>query len=176
MPHSLPAHLQSTEVGDHVNSAGAFLVRVHPSDRIVFILLLISVVVAVVCYSTVGSVLLLTQIALLTVFGSVAITLMRWDSWRGTPTVRALVTTAVIFTCYTTLGKLGIEAMPCTADQWLSRIDNAMFGFDPSLALQPYQNWGSVEFFAFFYSAFIPYINLSLLLNCLGRPNDFRTQ
>ncbi len=165
---ALIAAQTASTIGDR-RTAESSLLRVHPSDRIVLGLLLLAVVVAAVRYSVAGPVLLLTQIVLLITFGVVAAVLARQDTWAGTPTVRALVTAAVVFTCYTTLGRLGMDAMPFTADASLSRIDNLLFGFDPSLALQPYQSEGWVEFYAFFYSAFIPYINLSLLLNCLGR-------
>lgn len=79
------------------------LVRFHPSDRIVCGLLLLAVVVAAVGCRAAGLALLLTQLALLVAFGLTAVFLARWDAWAGAPTVRALATTTVVFTCYTTL-------------------------------------------------------------------------
>jgi hypothetical protein len=132
--------------------------------------LTLAVVVAAVRFGAVGPTLLRVQVGLRLGFGAVAMVLARRDDWAGTPTVRALATTAVVFTCYSTLGTLGMKAMPFTADALLSKADNFLLGFDPSLAIQRFQSPGWVEFYAFFYSAFIPYINLSLLLNCIGRP------
>jgi hypothetical protein len=120
--------------------------------------------------------LVLVQAALLLGFVGCSAVLARWDTRPWAPIVRSVATVAVIFTLYTSLGKLGVAAMPYLADAGLSRADNALLGFDPSLALQRFQTPGTVEFFSFIYAFFIPYINLSLFLGCLGRPPLEREQ
>src|SRR5260370_15243999 len=58
----------------------------------------------------------------------------------------------------------------------LGGIDTWLFGVNPSFWIQRYQTPVWVEFFSFFYGAFIPYINISVALNCLGRPPVDRDQ
>lgn len=170
MGHESPDDNLATSADVERDTPRSSFAHMHPSDRILLSLLAVAVVVYLVRFSSVGTTLLLVQTSLFCGFGLLAMFLARLDTWSGTPTLRALATTAVVFTCYTTLGRLGMVAMPYTPDAALSEVDNRLFGFDPSLALQRYQSPGWVEFYAFFYSIFIPYINLSLLLNCLGRP------
>jgi membrane-associated phospholipid phosphatase len=149
------------------------LLRLPPSDRTVMALLLLAVVVAALRWPVLGSVMagyVLLHVGLLVAFSAVAYFLARHEQSTAVPFVRPLATVAVIFTLYTSLGKLGLAAMPYTADAALSRIDTGLFGVDPSLWIQRYQSPGWIEFFSFFYGAFIPYIYLSLTLNCLGRP------
>jgi hypothetical protein len=102
--------------------------------------------------------------------------MVRWERAAWVQLARPAVTVAVIFTPYSSLGRLGVEAMPYNADAALSRLDNQLLGFDPSLALEPYLTPGRVEFFSFVYAAFIPYIYLTITLNCLGRPPLERDQ
>jgi len=152
---------------------------IHPADRTILALLVLAVVVALVRWPWVGAdlaPLVLVQVVLLLGFLTCAAVLARWETRGWVPYVRAVATVAVIFTLYTTLGKLGVVALPYLADPGLSRADNALLGFDPSLALQRFQTPRSVEFFSFIYACFIPYINLSLFLGCLGRPPLERDQ
>jgi hypothetical protein len=145
---------------------------VHPGDRAILALLVLAEAVALVRWPMVGAELtplVLVQSALLLGFLAAVVVLTLCDARRWVPYVRAVLTVAIIFTLYTSLGKLGVVAMPYLADAGLSRADNALLGFDPSLALQPYQTPGRVEFFGFIYASFIPYIYLSLFLGCLGR-------
>jgi hypothetical protein len=102
--------------------------------------------------------------------------LTRCEQRRWVPYARAVATVTVVFSLYTALGKLGVVAMPYLADAALSRADNWLFGFDPSLAIQPYQTPARIEFLSFAYAAFIPYIYLSLFLGCLGKPALERDQ
>jgi hypothetical protein len=152
---------------------------IHPGDLTILALLALAALVALVRWPWVGAELtplVFVHVALLTGFLACAAVLARRETRGWVPYVRAIVTVAVIFTLYTSLGKLGVTAMPYLADAGLSRVDNALLGFDPSLALQRYQTPGSVEFFSMIYSCFIPYINLSLFLGCLGRPPLERDQ
>lgn len=143
--------------------------RIHPSDGIVLALLLLAVTVAVVRLETVGAGLLGVHVLLLAFFATASWLFTRYKQSPVVGYLRPLVTVCVVFTLYTTLGKLGFAAMPYLADGFLSHADQWLLGFDPSLAIQPLQSPGRVEFFSFVYGAFIPYIYLSLLLNCLGR-------
>jgi hypothetical protein len=95
--------------------------------------------------------------------------LARWEDRRWVPFVRATLAVTIVFSLYTLLGKLGVLAMPYLADAALSEVDDWLFGFDPSLAIQPYQTPARVEFLSFAYAAFIPYIYLSIFLGCVGK-------
>jgi hypothetical protein len=152
---------------------------VHPSDRTVLALLALAVLVAAVRWPAVGeslTPLLALHAGLLGGFAICVWGLAYWEDSTWVQFFRPAVTVAVIFTLYTGLGKLGVAAMPYLADSALSRADNWLLGLDPSLAIQPLQTPGRVEFFSFVYGAFIPYINLSLFLGCLGRPPLERDQ
>jgi hypothetical protein len=160
-------------------SAKRLLLLLHPSDRTVLAVLLLAVGVAAVRLPAVGSPLLgllYLHLALLVGFVLCVAALVRWEQSVWVQFGRPLVTVTVIFTLYSTLGKLGVAAMPL-ADAELSACDTWLFGgTDPSLWLQRWQTPERVEFFSFIYGAFIPYINLSIALNCLGRPPLERDQ
>jgi hypothetical protein len=146
---------------------------VHPGDRTILALLVLSALVALVRWPAVGATLtplVAVQIGLLLGFAVLALALTRWERFPWVLWARPLGTVTVIFTLYTSLGKLGVAAMPYLADPVLRNADRWLLGFDLSLALQPYQTWGWVEFFSFVYACFIPYIYVSLFLGCLGRP------
>jgi hypothetical protein len=114
--------------------------------------------------------LLVLHLALLAGF----VTVIAFVIWRDRPgwvqLLRPAATVTVIFTCYSSLGTLGVTAMPYTVDAELSHLDTLICGVDPSLYLQAYLTPGRVEFFSFVYGAFIPYIYVTIILNCLGRP------
>jgi PAP2 superfamily len=157
--------------------------RLHcpPSDRLVLLLLALSVVVALTRLPWTAPPgplleLLVIQACLLVGFGLAVLVLTLWEHGWWVRFLRPLVTVAVIFTCYTTLGRLGVVAMPYLADGWLSWLDTRLFGTNPTFFLQPYLTPGRVEFFSFFYGAFIPYIYLTIALNCLGQPPVVRDQ
>jgi hypothetical protein len=156
-----------------------FLLRFHPSDRVVAALLALSVLVAAVCLpfapeSLTG--LLVLHAFLLAGFLLSALGMMVWERSPWVQLVRPAVTVAVVFTLYTSLGQLGLAAMPYRADAALSALDTWLCGVNPAFALEPYLTPGRVEFFSFIYAAFIPYIYVTLILNCLGRPPLERDQ
>jgi hypothetical protein len=154
-------------------------VRVHPGDRTLLALLALSNLVCLIRWPAVGAPLTPIALALIGLFvGAVVVTsvLTRWQDRRWVPFVRAAVTVTVVFSLYTVLGKLGVIAMPYLADAALSSADNWLLGFDPSLALQPYQTPSRIEFLSLFYAAFIPYIYFSLFLGCIGKPQLERDQ
>src|SRR5262249_59880990 len=113
--------------------------------------------------------------ALLAGFLGCALVLMCWERSWWVAHLRLGVTMAVVFQLYTTLGQLGVAAMPL-ADAPLAEIDRWMLGGDPSRWVQQFQTPGWGEFYSFVYAAFIPYIYLSLILGCLGRPPLERDQ
>jgi membrane-associated phospholipid phosphatase len=155
------------------------LLRLHPADRIVLALLVLAVGVAGLRLPSVREPLVglfVLHLVLLAAFASAVVVLVRWERRGWVQFVRPAAIVMVIFTLYATLGRLGVEAMPYLADGFLSRLDTALFGFDPSLALEPYLTYGRVEFFSFVYSAFIPYINVTIILSCLGLPPLRRDQ
>jgi hypothetical protein len=152
---------------------------IHPADRTILALLVLAAVVALVAWPIKGApltYLVAAQVALLAGFTLAAILLARFERYQWVLWARPVATVTVIFTLYSTLGLLGVAAMPYLADAWLWRADRWLLDFDLSLAIQPYQTWGRVEFFSFVYACFIPYIYLSLFLGCLGRPPLERDQ
>lgn len=151
----------------------------YPSDRVVLGLLVLAVVVNAARLSVVGTglpQLLASHVGLLLGFGACVAAMRYWEQAWWVEWLRPAATVFVIFSLYTSLGKLGIAAMPYVADGALSRIDTTALGFNPTFALQRFQTPGRIEFFSFIYAVFIPYINLSLILGCLGRPPGERDQ
>src|SRR5262245_35190285 len=150
------------------------MLRLPPSDRTVLSLLALAMGVAAVRVPFTS--LFWIQSAMLLMFAAGVALLVRCDRRGWVPLVRSALTVGVIFTCYTTLGWLGAASMPYSADAALSAVDNWLFRVDPSLALEPYLTPSQIEFFSFAYGAFIPYINVTIALNCLGRPPLEREQ
>jgi membrane-associated phospholipid phosphatase len=151
----------------------------HPADKAITALLILAAAVAVIRWPAVGPELtpyVLLQLGLLAAYAVAAWAMARWQEAAWVAWARPIVTVALILSLYTALGKLGVAAMPYQSDPWLSWLDNRLFGFDPSLAIQRFQTPGWVEFYSFIYGAFIPYIYLSLALGCLGRPPTERDQ
>jgi hypothetical protein len=152
---------------------------IHPADRTILAILSLAALVALVRWPVKGASLtrlVAAQVGLLLGFGVAAFLMARFERSAWVLGARPVVTVTVIFTLYTTLGLLGVAAMPYLADAFLWRADRWLLGFDLSLAIQPYQTWGRVAFFSFVYACFIPYIYLSLFLGCLGRPPLERDQ
>jgi hypothetical protein len=144
----------------------------------VLALLALAVPVAAIRYPAGGELptLLTLQIGLLVGFVACVAVCIYWERYRFVEFVRPAVTVTVVFILYTSLGKLGVAAMPYLADATLSHLDTVLCGVDPSLWIQRFQTPGRVEFFSFIYGAFIPYIYLSITLGCLGRPALERDQ
>lgn len=151
------------------------LLRVPPSDGAVLALLLLSAAVAGICLPF-HHWLVPMQLGMLAGWVVAVAGMARLERWWGVQLLRPALTVGVIFICYTTLGRLGVDGMPHLVDAELSRIDTWLWGANPSLWLQRYQTPAWVEFFSFIYAAFIPYVYLSLALGCLGRPPLERDQ
>jgi hypothetical protein len=152
---------------------------IHPSDLALLALLTLAAAVAIIRWPAAGDSLMpyvVLQGVLLLTFSACAATFAWRENDRWVVFVRPLVTVAIVFLLYAALGKLGVAAMPYLADAGLSKVDNWLFGFDPSLCIQPFQTPSWVEFFSFAYAAFIPYIYLSMFIGCFGRPPVERDQ
>jgi hypothetical protein len=160
----------------HALTRPGFLLKTQPSDKALAGVLVIAVGVAAIRlpYAPLFE-LLLFHLALLILFVITIAIVIRWERVGWVQYLRPLVTVSIIFSLYSSLGRLGVTAMPYTADAALSRADTWLFGVDPSLAIQSYLTPGRVEFFSFFYAAFIPYIYVTIVLNCLGRPPHERS-
>ncbi len=155
------------------------LLAFHPSDRTVIALLTLTVVVATILVAVDGQQMwphLGVHAGLLFGFVCFAAVWIRWDQRRWVPLLRAGITVGVMFTLYTTLGKLGFVAIPYLGDAALSRLDEILFRTNPAFWVQQYQTPGLVEFFSFIYAAFIPYVYLSIAHGCLWRPPLQRDQ
>jgi hypothetical protein len=152
---------------------GRLFLKLHPADCAVIAILSVAVVVAAVrlplAQHDLTNALLLHYGLLIGFLGGTA-AFIHWDRASWVTLARPALVVTVIFTLYSTLGRLGIDAMPYLADRELSCIDIWMFGTDPSLALDRLLTPGRVELFSFVYGAFIPYIYVTIVLNCLGRP------
>jgi membrane-associated phospholipid phosphatase len=152
--------------------------RLHPADRALAALLLLAVVVASWRLMAVPELAesLAIHGALFMGFVTGMAAMMRWERTGWVQLVRPAIIVSIIFTLYSSLGKLGMMAMPYTIDAELSQLDTRLCGVDPSLFLEPYLTYDRVEFFSFVYGAFIPYIYVTIVLNCLGRPPVERDQ
>ena len=153
--------------------------KTHPADRAILLLLSLALIVALIRWPAVGvdlTPLIAVHVGLFVGFFVCCLGMGRWESAHWIQFVRPFAVIILLFTLYASLGKLGLAAMPYRADEGLWLADKWLLGFDPSLALQPYQTFGRIEFFSFVYGSFIPYIYLSLFLGCLGRPPLERDQ
>jgi hypothetical protein len=147
-------------------------------DATILALLLLALAVGLATFSHPGSPhLLLIHSGLLALFLAFTAAAMRWSTHPWLLFARPLLAAAIIFTLYQTLGSLGMIAMPYRADAFLARTDTFLFaGHNPTFLVQPFQTPRTIEFFAFFYGLFIPYINLSILLGACTRPPFQRDQ
>ena len=85
--------------------------------------------------------------------------------------IRAFAIVAVLMTLYSTVAEPAFVAMHGAKDFALAAADRAIgFGHDPALAAQHLVTATNLEVFSFIYGFFIPYLWLSILLGCVGRP------
>lgn len=101
------------------------------------------------------------------------------DRREGAPWVpycRGFSVFAVMFALYSTLGHVAFDAIPWLADGALAELDRRLFlGISPSLWMEPRISFLKLEICSFFYAVFIPYLYLSILLGCFGRPAEERS-
>jgi membrane-associated phospholipid phosphatase len=113
--------------------------------------------------------------ALLLGFAALAVVMARHEASSWVPYSRALLTVGTMCTLYVTLSRVPFEAIPWSADPLLDRLDRILFlGSSPVLWAEGHATRGSVEFFSFIYAIYIPYLYLSILLGCVGRPPEER--
>ena len=154
------------------------LTRVHPADAALVAFLLVAVAVAAARAPAVGPSLyrpLLVHAGLLAAAVAVAAVGARRIRWRIWQWIHPLLLVAIVFTLYTTIGRLGMAMFP-PVDARLSAIDTWTFGTDPALAIHRLVTPAWVEFSGLVYAWFIPYVYLSIILGCLGRPPVERAQ
>jgi hypothetical protein len=98
--------------------------------------------------------------------------MLRYGEQRWALALRAWATIGcVIGGLYFSLGPVAFGAIPWRADPWLSAWDTALgWGISPSLACASLARPWAVEFFSFAYGVFLPFLYVSMLLNCWGRP------
>ncbi len=159
-----------------ISSARNLRRHLYPADGAVLSILMIASITASVAGRQVRW-LLLAHLGLLAGYLVFVILAGRFSASPWVGWVRPLAAMMTVFALYCTIGLLGMSAMPYRSDPVLARIDTALFaGHNPTFFIQRWQTPGRVEFFAFFYALFIPYINFSLLLGSLGRPPLERDQ
>ena len=88
---------------------------------------------------------------------------------------RVATVMGTIFTLYYTLGITAPMAFGWGADAFFAKIDKLLFlGNSPSLWIERFAGFGATEFFSFIYGFFIPYLYLSIIISCIGRPGNER--
>jgi membrane-associated phospholipid phosphatase len=96
---------------------------------------------------------------------------------RRHPLVRAFAIVTVLMTLYQSLAEPGFAVMGGAFDVRLASIDRVLAGgHDPALVAGRWLTPRSLEVFSFIYGIFIPYLWLSILLGCIGRPDDERAR
>jgi 1-acyl-sn-glycerol-3-phosphate acyltransferase len=90
---------------------------------------------------------------------------------RRHPLVISLAVVAILMTLYQTIAEPAFVLMGHPFDATLAGVDRALlFGRDPALIAAPFAHGATLEFFSFVYGIFIPYLWLSIVLGCFGRP------
>lgn len=96
---------------------------------------------------------------------------------RRHPLVRAFAIVAVLMALYQSLAEPAFVVMGRAFDPQLAAIDRLLAGgYDPALVAARWLTPGGLECFSFVYAIFIPYLWLSILLGCIGRPDDERAR
>jgi 1-acyl-sn-glycerol-3-phosphate acyltransferase len=90
---------------------------------------------------------------------------------RRHPLVISLAVVAILMTLYQSIAEPAFILMGHPFDGTLAAVDRALlFGRDPALLAAPFAHGATLEFFSFVYGIFIPYLWLSIVLGCFGRP------
>lgn len=95
----------------------------------------------------------------------------RWpNGWR------ALAIVVVLMTLYSTIAEPAFAAMHGSRDALLARADRVLAGgYDPALLAERFASPRNAELFSVVYGFFIPYLWLSIMLGCVGRPDSERS-
>lgn len=150
-----------------------------PSDRVVLALLaVVTAVFAVRAGSPAGRYGLALHGGLLAAFAALAWVLAigrsrRWG--RAVPWIRALATVGVLLYLYGSLGQPVFAVIPWRADAALEGVDRFLFwGRSPALWASRHIGRAGLEFWSAVYGFFIPFLYLSILSGCVGRPRHER--
>lgn len=96
---------------------------------------------------------------------------------RRHPLVHAFAVVVVLMTLYQTVAEPAFTVMGGASDAKLAAIDRVLAGgHDPALVAAGWLTPRGLEVFSFIYGIFIPYLWLSILLGCIGRPDDERAR
>lgn len=149
----------------------------HPSDQVTLAcLLVISLTLLVRAFFVPG---LWNDWALhtglLAGFAAIVLLLNRYSGTSWASPIRALATISTLFILYLPLGHIPFVAIPWLADPWLAALDRSLLGgHSPLLWVAEQVTPGRLEFFAFVYAFFIPYVYLSVFFGSVGQPERER--
>jgi PAP2 superfamily len=95
-----------------------------------------------------------------------------WVAW-----CRAIFTIAVLIFLYSSLGEAVFAIIPWRADASLAAADRALFGgHSPALWSAAHIGRSGLEFWSLIYGFFVPFLYVSILLGCVGRPPSEREE
>jgi membrane-associated phospholipid phosphatase len=101
--------------------------------------------------------------------------LARWRKWPAV--VSSVAVVAVLMALYSTVAEPSFVAMGRAFDPELARIDAYLSGGHvPALVAARLITPRNLELFSLIYGFFIPYLWLSIMLGCIGRPDDERSR
>ena len=159
------------------NKIKGLLSRTPLSDKIVFAYLCLLVAALAIKYQSVPELKqwFLFHTVLLAGYLIVNIIYSYFTSLAVVQYLRVVTAIGTILTLYYTLGQTAPMAFDWHADAFFARIDRLLFtGTSPSLWVERFSRYGTVEFFSFIYGLFIPYLYLSIIIGCIGRPESER--
>jgi len=109
--------------------------------------------------------------ALLVSFGAL-LGVLAWKPEAGwTAWARGVATVGVLLFLYTSLARSAFAAIPWRADSWLENADRFLFrGRSPALWAASHVGRAGLEAWSAIYGFFIPFLYLSILSGCVGRP------
>jgi len=156
----------------------SWLSKLAPSDRVVAILLIVVAATFTVRLPAVPRARpawLLHTGVLLAFIAVAAVMALRpraaWVTW-----LRAIATISVLMLLYSTLGAPVFEIIPWRADPILARVDRALFaGHSPAFFFANVGT-GKLELWSFIYGFFVPFLYISIFLNCVARPSEEREE
>ena len=99
-----------------------------------------------------------------------------WLAWKTKrPMIRALAVVAVLMSLYQTIAEPAFVVMGRSFDPQLARIDRLLLGGrNPALVAERFVTPAVLEACSVVYGWFIPYLWLSIMLGCVGRPDEER--
>jgi hypothetical protein len=114
---------------------------------------------------------------LLVSFGLLAAAMARDPGGAWVPWARAIGTVTVMMILYSSLGRPVLAMIPWRADAWIDSADRFLFaGRSPARWAAGHVGDRGIEFWSAIYGFFVPFLYLSILLGCVGRPARERTR